>query len=87
MTKTLSIIASILFVSACGKTEDKSSTTPTTSDCNSSLSFATDIKSIVSASGSGACAGCHSGYDTLSGLQADKSKVYSEVSTESQTEP
>ncbi|NBO38598.1 hypothetical protein EBU99_08445 [bacterium] len=81
MPKLSYIVSAVLVLSACGKSKDESTTSPSTSDCNSSLSFTTDIKSIVSSGGSGACAGCHPGYDTLSGLQSNKTKVYSEVSS------
>jgi len=79
MKTQLVLSALLLVVAACGK-DDGKTVASNPSDCDSTLTFDTNIKSIVNSGGSGNCASCHSGYSTLSGIQSDKSKIYSEVS-------
>ncbi|MEY4066177.1 MAG: hypothetical protein RIR26_2385 [Pseudomonadota bacterium] len=81
MKTQLVLSALLLVVSACGKDDDDKTVASNASDCDSALTFDANIKSIVTSGGSGNCASCHSGYSTLSGIQSDKSKIYSEVAS------
>ena len=71
------ISAGVLMSQSCGT---GLRTPGTVKNCNSSLTFDKDIKSIVSSSGTGRCGSCHAGtYDNKSGIENNRSKVYQDV--------
>ncbi|MEY2988336.1 MAG: hypothetical protein RJB13_1857 [Pseudomonadota bacterium] len=84
--KKLILTCTIFALAGCG--DDNKETTNTggsSSACDSSLTFDSDIKTIVQSGGTGNCAasGCHSNYGTLSGISANKSSILARVKSTS----
>ena len=75
------VLAALAVLSGCGESGNKQKETATATDCDSTLTYSANIKTIVDSN----CVSCHGAgssngnYSTLTSLQSDKADVYSEV--------